>query len=175
MDIRAKEVALVVTSVNDYFKAIKDCMTYLVNDQDMGGVYVALTRPSKAMARRLEDDIRMDDLYFVDCVTSMSEGPQTDTGSTIYLESPTMLEAIVVKIGLLLNRVKTLDKFLFFDSINALSIYNDEKILSEFLHLLINNLRPREIVSMLLSVKGQTPRDIENMLKMMCDNVIEVR
>ena len=43
------------------------------------------------------------------------------------------------------------------DSINALSIYNDDRMLAEYLHTFINTFRQREVLSVLINVPDQTP------------------
>jgi hypothetical protein len=174
IEVGRNEITLVSTSVDKYFRTVSDALAHLINNREMGGVYVALTRPTRTLTRRLQDLVSLNDVFFIDCVTYLAEGPVEANDTTVYLESPTMLESILVKIGVQLGRVKSAEKFVFFDSINALTIYNGEKIISEFVHLLINNLAARDVSSVLISVKGQTPENIDNMLKMMCDRVVEV-
>jgi archaellum biogenesis ATPase FlaH len=174
--IKRYEVTLMPVDITNYFKVILGTMSYLVNERDMGGVYISTTRPSKAIISRLENEnITLKDVLFVDSVSYMSEGPPAPLKNVIFIESPTMLELILIKIDTLLKVVKSNSKFVLFDSINALSIYNSEKILTEFLHLLVNALSAKEASSILLSVKGQTPKDIDGLLRMLCDNVIEIR
>jgi len=92
----------------------------------------------------------------------------------IFIESPTMLEMMMIKTDTMLRRAKSPNRFVFFDSINSLSIYNNENILSEFIHVLVNSLGGKDIYSFILSVKGEIPKGIENLLKMVCDNVVEI-
>ncbi|MEW6069192.1 MAG: hypothetical protein AB1485_01105 [Candidatus Thermoplasmatota archaeon] len=173
--IKSYEVTLIPVDINNYFKVILGTMKYLVNERDMGGVYISATRPSKAIISRLEsENINLSDVLFVDSVSYMSEGPPPPADNVIFVESPTMLELILTKADILLKKAKSARKFIIFDSINALSIYNSEKILTEFLHVLVNALGAKEIASLLLSVKGQTPKEIDGLLRMLCDNVIEI-
>ncbi len=62
---------------------------------------------------------------------------------------------------------------MFLDSVNTLSLHNDEKVMQEFVHYLINALRVRKIPSVVLSIVDQTPEDLEIILKLVCDEVIE--
>ena len=59
-----------------------------------------------------------------------------------------------------------------FDSVNGLSIYSEPKVLREFINVLGNSMRIREIYSMLLTVKEQTDEDLGSALKLLSDNVI---
>jgi len=174
-DVKKYEVNLILSDINNYFRVIKGVMNYLVTERKMGGVYVSSTRPSKAMISRLgAEKINMEDVFFVDSVSYMSEGPPESTDNVIFIESPTMLEMMMIKTDTMLRRAKSANRFVFFDSINSLAIYNNENILSEFIHVLVNSLGGKDIYSFILSVKGEAPKAIETLLKMVCDNVVEI-
>ena len=86
-----------------------------------------------------------------------------------------MLEGIMLKMDWLLRKIKTDNKFIFFDSINTLSIYNEERILQEFIHILINKLRSMDIFTIVLSMGEQISKQIESMLMLTCDETIDIR
>lgn len=164
-----------VTDTASYFEAIDNTLQYLLNHRKIGGIYVSSTRPANTLIKRLKDNnFNLDELYIVDCISYMVGG-SGDAEHTTYLESPTMLENIMIKIDGLIRRIKSENKFVLIDSINTLAIYNDEKLLSEFLHILVNNLRVREIFTVIVSVEGQTPPLVENMLELVCDETIRVK
>lgn len=172
--INKYETNLILPAVNNYFKSIKGIMGYLITKKGMGGVYVSATRPSKAIMSRLGSEINLDDVFFVDAVSYMVEGAPPSSGNVIFVESPTMLEMMMTKTEMQLKKVKAKEKFVLFDSINALSVYNNENILSEFIHVLVNNLSGKEIYSFILSVSEQTSKKISSMLRMVCDNIVEL-
>lgn len=175
-EINKSDVNLLLSDINNYFISIKSTMDYFINTCMFGGVYISSTRPAKSIINRLENmGIKLKNIYFVDTVSYLSEGPILSNENISFLESPTMLEMILTKTENMLTRVKTNDKFIFFDSINALTIYNDEKILTEFIHVLVNNLSGKNAYTILLCVKGQTPGNIESLIKMVTDNVIDIR
>ncbi len=174
INIKPNENTFVEVSVNKYFYAVKEISKTLVNDLNIEGVYLTLTRPAKSMIARLGKDINIDKIIFIDCVTYMSEGPPSKMEKIIFLESPTMLESILSKIQISIGKITTNDKFVFVDSISAFSIYNNEKILTEFLHLFVNNLSGKNIATILLSIENQTPKNIDTMLRMLADNIIEI-
>jgi hypothetical protein len=79
----------------------------------------------------------------------------------------------MLKVHTLIKRVGDGPKLVFLDSVNTLSLHNDEKVMQEFLHYLINALRVREVPSVVLSIVDQTPEDLEIILKLVCDEVVE--
>ena len=138
----------------------------------LGGIYVTTSRPSSHIVNELEEaKADLSDLYFVDLV-SMTVGGTTGDPRTLYVESPTMLESILLNISLLERRLKSKRRFVMFDSVNGLSIYSEPKVLREFINVLGNSMRIREIYSMLLTVKEQTDEDLGSALKLLSDKVI---
>ena len=141
-------------------------------NKKLGGIYVTTSRPSSHIIKELEEaGADLSDLFFVDLV-SMTVGGTTGDPRTLYVESPTMLESILLNISLLERRLKAKRRFVMFDSVNGLSIYSEPKVLREFINVLGNSMRIREIYSMLLTVKEQTDEDLGSALKLLSDKVI---
>jgi hypothetical protein len=84
-----------------------------------------------------------------------------------------MIETIMLKVHTMIKMLGDDQKLVFLDSVNTLSLHNDEKIMQEFVHYLINALRVRQVPSVVLSIVDQTPEDLEIILKLVCDEVIE--
>jgi len=138
----------------------------------LGGIYITTSRPSSHIIKELEDaKANLNDLYFVDLV-SMTVGGSTDDARSLYIESPTMLESILLNITLLERRLKSKRRFVMFDSINGLSIYSEPKVLKEFINVLVNSMRIKSIYSMLMTVKEQTDEDLSAALELLSDTVI---
>ena len=138
----------------------------------LGGIYVTTSRPSSHIVAELEEaKVDLSDLYFVDLV-SMTVGGSTGDPRTLYVESPTMLESILLNISLLERRLKSKRRFVMFDSVNGLSIYSEPKVLREFINVLGNSMRIKEIYSMLMTVKEQTSDELASALKLLSDKVI---
>ena len=138
----------------------------------LGGIYVTTSRPSSHIVDELEETkVDLSDLYFVDLV-SMTVGGSTDNPRTLYVESPTMLESILLNISLLERRLKSKKRFVMFDSVNGLSIYSEPRVLREFINVLGNSMRIKEIYSMLMTVKEQTSDELASALKLLSDRVI---
>jgi len=141
-------------------------------NKKLGGIYVTTSRPSSHIVTELEEaKADLSDLYFVDLV-SMTVGGSTGDPRTLYVESPTMLESILLNISLLERRLKAKKRFVMFDSVNGLSIYSEPKVLREFINVLGNSMRIKEIYSMLMTVREQTSEELASALKLLSDKVI---
>lgn len=168
-------IITLITDTDSYYSTILSTIDYMINNRKMGGIYITSTRPASTIMEQLNSlEIDFEDLFFVDCISYLVGG----TGKldrTSFVESPTMMESIMLKADWLLKGVQNERKFIFFDSINTLSIYNEHKILSEFIHIFTNSLRMKEVFLILLSVKEQTPKELDSLLKITCDETIEIR
>jgi len=116
----------------------------------------------------------VDHIQFVDCISFMVGSSHEATENTLYIESPTMLEAIMLKTTLWLKKLKKDEVLVLLDSVNSLSMHNDEVLVTEFLHYFINSMRSRDVITVVLSVAEQTPEDVETLLKLVCDESIDV-
>ena len=164
-------VATVGLGASNFHEGTIKLATVLLRKK-LGGIYITTSRPSSHIIRELEDaKANLNDLYFVDLV-SMTVGGSTDDARSLYIESPTMLESIVLNITLLERRLKSKRRFVMFDSINGLSIYSEPKVLKEFINVLANSMRIKSIYSMLMTVKEQTGEDLSAALELLSDAVI---
>ncbi len=162
-------------SVDNYLDVIRGMLDLYANRKEMDTIYVTATISSEAIKRVLEAlDIDTSRIYFVDCISHIMMGAtsaQLDEHTTL-VESPTMLENLMLKVEYLIRRSESKDKLVVLDSINSLAIHNNNWILSEFLHILVSGLRSREAYTVILSVEEHSTPEINNMVNLVCDHVI---
>ena len=84
-----------------------------------------------------------------------------------------MLESILLRTLYHLRTTPYERNFVFIDSVNALSIYNDDRMLAEYLHTLINTFRQREILTVMLTIPDQTPPAVLANLDLYCTDLID--
>ena len=162
-----------ITDINNYFTAMKEVVMY-TQDEGLACVYITATIPSSVIKEQLaSEDLSTDHVHFVDCISFMVGKDPEDEGSVLYIESPNMIETIMLKVHTMIKRLGDQPKMVFLDSVNTLSLHNDEKLMQEFVHYLINTLRVKGVTSVMLSIEDQTPEDLEIILKLVCDEVIE--
>ena len=171
---RGSAVALKV-DVDAYFEVITTLTDNFPQNKDMQVIYTTSTISSKTIIDVLNAfEIGRDKIHFVDAVSYMTMGTAKQDESVTFVESPTMLENIMLKIEYLLRKYPTDENTVVLDSIDSLAIHNNNRILSEFLHILISSLRSHECYTFILSVSEQESEEIDNMLMMVCDDFIEV-
>ena len=164
-------------SVDNYLDVLRGVLDLFSNKKQMDTIYVTATISSEAIKRVLEAlDIDSSRIFFVDCISHIMMGAssaQSDDNTTL-VESPTMLENLMLKVEYLIRRSESKDKLVVLDSINSLAIHNNNWILSEFLHILVSGLRSREAYTVILSVEEHSTPEINNMVNLVCDHGIRV-
>jgi KaiC/GvpD/RAD55 family RecA-like ATPase len=163
-------------SVDNYLDVLRGTLDLFANSREMDAIYVTSTISSGAIKRVLEAlEIDTSRIYFVDCISHIMMGAsaaQKDMRTTL-VESPTMLENIMLKVEYLIRLSESKEKLVIIDSINSLAIHNNNWILSEFLHILVSGLRARDVYSVILSVEEHSTPEINNMVNLVCDQGIK--
>ncbi|MEM4729545.1 MAG: hypothetical protein QXH42_07295 [Thermoplasmata archaeon] len=167
-------VVSLVTDLDNYLPVIKAVVSF-ASESSLKCIYVTSTVPARVVVEQLAGEgVKTDELYFVDAI-SMMVGSATENPKTIFLESPTMLESIMLKVEVWLRRLGGAKGLVFLDSLSSLAMHNDPSLLSEFVHLFVNHMRGKGVRSLVLTVSGQTPDELENMARLICDETIVLR
>jgi hypothetical protein len=109
---------------------------------------------------------------FIDCISKAAGITKLQEGCT-YIESPTMLEIATLEIMNTFRDVnEDVEKFIVIDSLSALVIYNNPEIIQEFVSVLMNRARSKNIhvVSILIEEEVDT-----NKLIQMNDKIVVLR
>jgi archaellum biogenesis ATPase FlaH len=157
------------------FMVTASTMVPLMQMFEMGGVYISASRSAMEMIEAFETiGIDVSNIQFIDLVSSGVLGGTDSTRKNIhFVDSPIMLESILLR-SLYLLRTTTLERnFVILDSVNALAIYNDDRMLAEYLHTFINTFRQREVLSVILNVPDQTPPLVLSNLDLYCTDLID--
>ena len=158
-----------------YFDAIQGLLDRFAVKKDLEVVYVTSTIPSQSIINALEAlEIPIDRIWFVDCISQIMMSQTKRHPHATIVESPTMLENIMLKVEFLLRGHADRNALVVLDSVNSLAIHNNTKILSEFLHILVNNLRSRGAYTVIFSMQEYETDEIRNMLVLVSDETIEL-
>jgi len=158
-----------------YFDAIQGMLDRFAAKKDLEVVYVTSTIPSQSIINALEVlEIPLEHMWFVDCISQIMMSQAKRHAHAIIVESPTMLENIMLKVEFLLGKHPERKALVVLDSINSLAIHNNTKILSEFLHILVNNLRSRGAYTVIFSMQEYETEEIRNMLVLVSDETVEL-
>ncbi len=147
----------------------------LVQEFGMRGIYICASRSAEEMIQTL-DSVGIDstNIHFIDTVSSgFIGGTNNDYENIEYIDSPIMLESIMLRTLYWLEADPETPFFVVIDSVNALSIYNESRMLAEYLHTFINTFRAREVLTAIVNVPDQTPPGVLANLDLYCTDLID--
>jgi len=159
--------------IDQYFDVVRGLIGDFAAKKGLMTVYITSSVPSSTLMGALQAlEVNVHDLKFVDCVShSLMSGIGADA-NTAYIESPAMLENITLKVEYF-SRISEGKKMLVvIDSFNSLILHNDLKMVSEFLSILLNQLKLKEAYPVILTLPEQLKPEAKEMLGMVCDSII---
>ena len=175
LEVPPSSAISLVMSVDHYLDVLRGVLDLFASKKEADVIYVTSTISFEAIKRVMEAlDIDTSRVYFVDCISHIMMGAssgQMDDHTTL-VESPTMLENVMLKVEYLIRLSEAKEKIVVIDSINSLAIHNNNWILSEFLHILVSGLRVRDVYTIILSVEEHSTPETNNMVNLVCDQGI---
>jgi len=160
---------------DDYFAVLNGALKEGGPSKSSHTIYVSVTNPSSlvwSIAQAL--DVRPENLSFVDAISHTLMNYRDALPNATYVESPRMLETIMLRVEYLLRRHPSPRTILVVDSVNSLAIHNPKELLNEFFHILVNNLKSRQVLSLLLIVSEDPTSDLDQMIGLIVDETIDV-
>ena len=157
------------------FAVTASTMIPLMQMFEMGGVYISASRGAVEIIQAFEAiGVDVSNIHFLDLVSSgVLGGTDVPYSNITFIDSPIMLESILLRTLYTLRTVDNQRNFVFLDSVNALAIYNDDRMLAEYLHTFINTVRQREVLSVILNVPDQTPPLVLANLDTYCTDLVD--
>ena len=140
---------------------------------EMKGVYISASRGAAEVIQAFESvGIDVSQIQFIDLVSSgILGGTNVPHKNIHFVDSPIMLESILLRTLYILQTNQSERNFVFVDSVNA--IYNDDRMLAEYLHTFINTFRQQDVLSVILNVPDQTPPLVLSNLDLYCTDLVD--
>ncbi len=158
-----------------YLLAINATVRDVGIETNARSIYVSVTNPSAlvwSIAQTL--DVPPERLRIVDAISHIMMDYRNPLPNATYLESPRMLENIMLRVEYLLRKEPGQRHIVVIDSVNSLAIHNPTKLLNEFLHILLNNLKARQVLTVLLAVRDDSSPAIDQLLALVVDETIDL-
>jgi len=167
-------IVLVIVNSQIYQKSNLEILNFLVNEQKIPGVYVTLNKPFEVMQRLLKQN-KIDSRFviFIDCITKAAEENKR-VKNCLYIGSPEKLSDISVAMDQAVKALPTKEKFIFFDSINTLGVFNKPGTVARFVYFLASKIREWKIKGVIISIKKGSDEALINELVQFCDARIDL-
>jgi archaellum biogenesis ATPase FlaH len=138
------------------------------------GTVVSLNRPTVELVEFFKKErFPVEKFSFVDAITIQSKGKKLGGENFVYLESLKDLVEMSVQIDKMLSRLQGEKKFLLFDSLTTLLVYNEKHTVEKFLHATIGKLRARNASGIFL-LAAHAEQEVLDAAKGFCDKVIRI-
>lgn len=158
-----------------YFDVVRGILDIFATKKELDSIYVTSTIPCQSILNALQVlEIDVGHIWFVDCISQIMMSVGEKHPHSIYVESPTMLENLMLKVEYLIRKTEGRENLIILDNINSLAIHNNLKILSEFLHIMVNNLRSKNAYTIIFTMEEYQSEDMTNMLNLVCDETMSV-
>ncbi len=168
-------VILATVQAKNYQKTNINIIKYLTKDMGIPGVYVTLNKPYTAIKNILKEtkvDTRL--ILFIDAITKTVGGKTKKTKECLFIGTPENLSDISLAMDQAVTSLPGHEKFLFFDSLNTLLLYNEVRTVARFIHFLAGKMRTWKVKGIIVSLQKKGNEDLINELTQFCDIQLEL-
>lgn len=166
-------IALATVDAKNYQKTNLLLVKHLTKNKKIPGVYVTLNKPFEVMKKEFQKtgiDTRL--IIFIDAVTKTSGGKTEKTKSCLFIGNPENLSDISMAMDQAVRALPGKERFLFFDSLSTLLMYNRIETVARFIHFLAGKMRVWKVKGIIISLEKTNTELIEE-LSQFCDVVID--
>ncbi|MBC7108381.1 MAG: hypothetical protein H5T41_06305 [Methanomassiliicoccales archaeon] len=161
--------------VDKYFDVMSALLEEFALTKKLNCIYITASIPSTTLINAFGAlGIDISRIQFVDCVSKSIFGNAPPLENVSYLDSPTMLENVILKVEYLLKKYQGKEAVIFIDSVSALAVYNDTGMLTEFFQILLNSLRSKGNYAIMIAIANQIKPDVREMLALVSDEVVNL-
>ncbi|MBL7100564.1 MAG: hypothetical protein ISS23_01275 [Nanoarchaeota archaeon] len=167
-------IVLATVSAKSYQKTNIELVKHLTKDKNIPGVYVTLNKPFNTMKSALGKggvDTRM--IIFIDAVTKTASGKISKTKNCLFIGSPENLSDVSVAMDQAVRSLPSKERFLFFDSLSTLLLYNSVETVARFIHFLAGKMRVWKVKGIIISLERKADKALIEELSQFCDMVID--
>lgn len=173
-DVVPGMIAMVEVPAESYLPSVTQIVQSLMKDGSKG-IVVNVSRPYQTLVDVFDQKgVSVDELRFVDCISRLVQADTEESDTTIFLDSPTMLELMAMGVDHFIPEVGE-GGFVLFESYGSLTQYNNFELVYEFTNFLVNKLRLRRVRGLLVVVRDQLPDNARGSLAQLSDMVVRWR
>ncbi len=168
-----KDYILLITSdAKSYQETAIEILKVLINEQHVPGVYVTLNKPYEIIQRMLSGngiDPRL--VIFIDATSRVQDTKKAE--NALCVGSPEKLSDISVAMDQAIKALNREEKFLIFDSLNTLAIFNKPATVARFVHFLSGKMREWKVKGIILTLEKETEQALLDEITQFSDSRID--
>lgn len=162
-----------------HLQVITQVMSVLIKDEGCSGVYMTTMKGYPELVSIFtQSGLDPGKIYFVDVISKMYGLEPRETPNCEYISSPINTQSISNAITAFLGRITGKKKFLIFDSLTTILLYNSLPRIVEFTTTLSEYLKSQHVegvLVMLSTAKGSTNDKLISALGPVIDDIISVQ
>lgn len=165
-------VALATVEAENYQETNLEIIRTLTKKK-IPGVYVTLNKPFVTIQKLFKKagiDTRM--IFFIDAITKTISGVEKKK-NCLFIGSPENLSDISIAMDQAAMALPR-EKFIFFDSLNIVLIYNDPVTVAKFIHLLAGKMHIWKVKGIIVSLRKKEDDDLIKEILQFCDIKLEL-
>lgn len=168
-------IVLATVDAKNYQKTNIEIVKHLTNEEKIPGVYVTLNKPQNILKELFKKEgINTDLIIFIDAVTETSGQGIKKTGDCLFIGSPESLSDISIAMDQAVLALREKEKFLFFDSLSTLLVYNEVNTVARFIHFLSGKMRAWKVKGIIVSLQKESDKELISELSQFCDVVLDL-
>ena len=171
IDLENNHIVLCVVNHEKYQDFVSQFTKNYLNNNISS--YVSLSRPYQSLVSNFEKmKIDTDSIFFIDTSTKMTGKTDVQAENCLFIDSPSALTNLSIAISKVVEASEP--KYVFFDSLSALLVYNPEQMTVKFTKDLINKLRASKSKMVLVCLNGKDEAGVIEKISMFVDKVEKV-
>lgn len=169
-----KEYVVIATvKAKDYQETNLELIKHLTEEEHIPGVYVTLSKPFGTIHNIFKKKgIDTGMIIFIDAVTKI-EGDIKKTKNCLYIGGPEKLSDISIAMDQAVRALPTKERFVFFDSLSILLMYNQIETVVKFIHFLTTKMRSWKVKGIIISLEKDKDKELIDELSQFCDLVFD--
>lgn len=158
-----------ISKSEDYQTVSQEIIRFLSKTKGFSGIYVTLNKSHCDIVKRLEDNgIDTKNILFID---NLEKEDGCGAKNCIFIGNKS-LTALSLAMSEACRHEEM--KFLFFDSVTTLLVYEDLDTVERFLHFFLNKVKILEFLTVLMTVEEDTTNQILPILDQFCDESFKI-
>ena len=163
-------VALATVNPRLYQEINLFMIKYLVKEEGIPGLYVTLNKPFEVLYRLFKrEGINTEMIIFIDAITMTAGGNIERIKNCLFIGNPENLSDISMAMDQAVRSIPSEEKFLFFDSLDTLLMYNKAVTVARFIHFLASKMRVWRVKGIIISLSRESNKELIDELSQFCD------
>ena len=157
---------------NRHTDLLEALFNFMLSNPDNVWTFVTASDTFDHISKNFSELSEHRNIKFIDCISRAAGVSELQSNCT-YIEGPTMVEILGLEVMNNFGGVKdNVEKYVVIDSLSALMVYNDSEIIREFVSLLMNRTRSKNIHIVTILIEEEVD---SNKLIQMNDKIVVLR